>query len=217
MANTNFETAKTFLTHATKKSEEVFTQDGWSAFKANCDSKQWLYLYGFGLNIGKDIVAFGTSTNSSDRVRKASIFNSKLTGKYDRRIDYLMLKQIYGMPRIIVFEAKGLAVDIENELKQSFGQNHCYRGLQGADRKEIASNIVLSFQSTSHYQNLPQSDKVAFEKFLTEIYFAFRKHPLNPKRTFFWGDCLEPGFLKTIDAADLEPVVERVLKVRFYD
>ena len=33
-------------------------------------------------------------SGSSDRIRNSSILNKKLTGKYDRRVDYLMLKKL---------------------------------------------------------------------------------------------------------------------------
>ena len=62
---------------------------------------------------------------------------------------------------------------------------------------------------------LIDADKIEFERFLREVYFAFRTHPRNSKRKFHWGDCLEPGFLRTIGVVELEPVVERVLRVRF--
>ena len=42
------------------------------------------------------------------------------------------------------------------------------------------------------------------------------KHPENPKRTFYYGDCLEPKLLRTINKEYLEPVIEKVLDVIFY-
>ena len=43
------------------------------------------------------------------------------------------------------------------------------------------------------------------------------KHPENPKRTFYYGDCLEPKFMVTINKKYLEPVIESVLDVKFYN
>ncbi len=126
-----------------------------------------------------------------------------------------MLKEIYGMPDIFVFEARNKATDIETDLKNKFGQRHCFRGLLGADRNEMSQNIVEKFMTTSHFVSLSETEKTEFKRFLVSIYFAKRHHPKNPKRTFFWGDCLEPGFLRTIGVPELEPVIERVLRVKF--
>ena len=56
---------------------------------------QFLYLIIWNLNDG--IFSWGTMSGSSDRIRKSSILNKKLTGKYDRRVDYLMLKKVEGL------------------------------------------------------------------------------------------------------------------------
>ena len=48
----------------------------------------------------QDIYSWGTMSGSSNRLRKSSIMNKKLTGKYDRRVDYLMLLKIYGFEKI---------------------------------------------------------------------------------------------------------------------
>ena len=86
---TEFEIAKSFMDARAVRSETVATQERWTAFKAASTLRQWIYLYHFGASKNLDIIAWGTSTNSSDRIRKASIFDPKLTGKYDRRLDYL--------------------------------------------------------------------------------------------------------------------------------
>ena len=41
---------------------------------------------------------------NNNRIRLSSIFNNKLTGKYDRRVDYLMLKKIFGLEKVIIFK-----------------------------------------------------------------------------------------------------------------
>jgi mRNA-degrading endonuclease YafQ of YafQ-DinJ toxin-antitoxin module len=69
-------------------------------------------------------------SGKSNRVRKSSILNRKLTGKYDRRVDYLMLKKIYGLKKVYLFEFLNPLIK-ERELKTIFTQNHCYHGLNG--------------------------------------------------------------------------------------
>ena len=41
----------------------------------------------------QDVFNWGTMSPNNNRIRLSSIFNNKLTGKYDRRVDYLMLKK----------------------------------------------------------------------------------------------------------------------------
>lgn len=79
--------------------------------------------------------------------------------------------------------------------------------------RNISSHDV--FRQTAHYLSLPAAVRSDFEQFISEVSFAFRKHPRNPKRTFYWGDSLDPGFLETIGLKHLEPAVEQALRVRF--
>ncbi|MFC2109339.1 hypothetical protein ACFLSU_02095 [Bacteroidota bacterium] len=162
------------------------------------------------------ILADASGSMASDRVRKSSIFNSKLTGKYDRRVDYLMLKKIYGLPKVYLFEVSDKATKYENYIKDVFCQKHCWHGFLGINREEISREILDEFIGTNHYSKLENSDKVLFNEYLEKVFFTKRKHPINPKRTFCWGDSLEPKFLKTIKMSYLEPVIERVLDVHFY-
>jgi len=70
---------------------------------------------------------------SSNRIRKASLLNSKLTGKYDRLVDYLMLRKIYPDFKICLFKSES-NLELEDELKKKFEQRHCYKGLTGGNR-----------------------------------------------------------------------------------
>ena len=63
---------------------------------------QFLYLIVWNLN--DSIFSWGTMSGSSDRIRNSSILNKKLTGKYDRRVDYLMLKKIESLETIYLFK-----------------------------------------------------------------------------------------------------------------
>ena len=51
--------------------------------------------------------------------------------------------------------------------------------------------------------------------YFNDVFLGNLKHPKNPKRTFFYGDSLEPKFLRTVNKEYLEPVVEKVLDVKF--
>lgn len=128
-----------------------------------------------------------------------------------------MLKVIEGAPDAWVFECRegDDATDIEGALRDRFEQAHCYRGFRGTNRKDISREIHSAFQDTQHYRDLPSATRRHFEQFMTEVFYGFRKHPKSPKRTFYWGDCLEPGFLHTLDLGHLEHAVEAALLVKF--
>ena len=59
------------------------------------------------------------------------------------------------------------------------------------------------------------NDKTLFDEYFNDVFLGKLKHPKNPKRTFFYGDSLEPKFLRTINKEYLELVIEKVLDVKF--
>ena len=164
----------------------------------------------------KNIYNWGTMSVNSDRIRKSSLLNKKLTGKYDRRVDYLMLKKIYGLENAFLFEYNN-PLEKERELKTILNQNHCYFGLKGNNREDISNFIYTEFKKTDWYLKFDDMKKKKFDEFFYKIFLGKLKHPLNSKRTFYYGDCLEPKFLKTIKKEYLEPIVEEFLDVHFYN
>lgn len=189
----------------------IHSNEDWRIFKKSIGQ----YVYFIIWNESLEIFSWGTTSGKSDRIRKSSLLNDKLTGKYDRRVDYLMLKIIYGNPKIYIFEMPEIATKFETFLKQHFNQNHCWMGLKGKDRKEISKGIIQEFKITNHYESLLDKDKEEFENYLNNVFLARRVHPNNPNRTFYWGDSLEPNFLRVINCDHYEEIIERVLKVKF--
>jgi len=55
-----------------------------------------------------------------------------------------------------------------------------------------------------------------FDEFFNDVFLAKLKHPMYTKRKFYYGDSLEPKFLRTIGKEYLEPSVEKILDVNFY-
>lgn len=210
MNNAEFETSRRFLAEESWRSAPIADPAAWRRFKTESQVREWIYLWRF----SEESYAWGTCSNTNDRVRKSSLFEPKLTGKYDRRVDYLMLKLLHGTPKLWAFEAND-ARAIEQRLRVNFGQAHCYRGLPGSDREEISCAIVERFRRSPHYQQLGTATRAGFERYLADVFFARRRHPANPQRTFFWGDSLEPGFLRCIGLEELERPVEETLQVRF--
>jgi hypothetical protein len=173
------------------------------------------YLYLIIWNTNDDIFSWGTMSGSSDRIRKSSILNKKLTGKYDRRVDYLMLKKIMGLENIYLFKTKEKSTIIESKIKTLLNVKSCFYGLNGGNRDEISQNLYSKFKLTNHYISQSETDKKNFDLFFYEIFLGKKRHPENPKRTFFYGDCLEPGFLKKINYGYLESSIENMLDVVF--
>lgn len=200
-----------YLSQHCLSSKLILNNEDWRSFKKS--ESQYVYFIIWDEN--HEIFSWGTTSGKSDRLRKSSLLNSKLTGKYDRRVDYLMLKIIYGNPKIFIFEMPQTATIFETFLKNHFGQLHCWIGLNGKDRNDISKGIIQEFQNTNHFKNLLITDKIEFENFLNNVYFAKRVHPKNPKRTFYWGDSLEPNFLPVINCGHYEQTIEKVLNVKF--
>jgi hypothetical protein len=192
-------------------SKLIQINEEWKSFKKASGQ----YVYFIIWNESAEIFSWGTTSGISDRIRKSSLLNVKLTGKYDRRVDYLMLKIIYGSPKIIVFEMPQKATEYEMFLKHHFCQLHCWNGLAGKDRNEISKGIIQEFKKTNHFTSLFALDQKEFENYLNHVFFAKRVHPKNPKRTFYWGDSLEPNFLPVIGCSHYENTIEKVLKVKF--
>ncbi|MBI2522471.1 MAG: hypothetical protein HYV97_18770 [Bdellovibrio sp.] len=168
-----------------------------------------------------DIYAWGTASDLGQRLRKASVFHQKLSGKYDRRVDYLMLKMIFDLHSVHLFECKNNAISIEQSRRTAIygatAKGACIRGLINSTRAAIATEIYEMFKTTSHYQNnLNAIERKLFDEFVFSFWLAKLKHPTNPARTFYYGDCLEPGFIhRTLARPDLIPVIEKALNVKF--
>lgn len=177
--------------------------------------KESKYLYIIIWSEENEIFSWGTMSRNSDRIRKSSLLNKKLTGKYDRRVDYLMLKKLYPKFKLKVYKTEKSLI-LENHLKQVFNQKHCHKGILGNNRDDISKFIYSLFKDSEHYKIQSESDKILFEEFFMTIFLGKVRHPSNPKRTFYWGDCLEPKFLRRIGQERFEPVIERVLDVNFY-
>lgn len=177
-------------------------------------SKEKKYIY-FIVWSYQDIYSWGTMSGSSNRLRKSSLMNKKLTGKYDRRVDYLMLLKIYGLKKVYLFENEE-PLKYEKMLCDKLSQKHCYHGLAGSNRDEISCNIYSKFKETVWFKQFNKKDVNYFEEFFNKVFMAKLRHPKNPKRTFYYGDSLEPKFLRTIGREYLEPSIEKILDVNFY-
>jgi hypothetical protein len=155
---------------------------------------------------------------NNNRIRKSSIFNRKLSGKYDMRVDYLMLKKIYGIENVTIFKFhnKEEMLFHENHIKTEKSQKFCFSGVEGKNRVEISKNIYTMFKKTDWYEKFDESLKNHFDEFFNDVFMGKLRHPLNPARIFYFGDCLEPKFLRTIDKEHLEKPVEQILDVNFY-
>jgi len=204
----NSEHCLEFLTERSARSVPISEWEEWGELKYT-GTAQWLYIF------SPVICAWGTTSARSDRPRKTSLFHEKLTGKYDRRLDYLLLKRIHGLPAFWVFEPTALeeTVQVEHALKQGLGgQRHFFTGFGHIDRSDISRQIMVDFKNTAHWINLSEETKDYFNQYLNEVYYCFREHPNNPRRKFHFGDSLEPGFLKLCFPDEMPKRSSRPLK-----
>ena len=129
-----------------------------------------------------------------------------------------MLKKIYGLDKVFIFKFNTDEDSRfhENFIKQKKKQKHCFSGIEGVNRDEISKNIYSMFKKTDWFKKFDESSKNLFDEFFYDVFLGKIKHPENPKRTFYYGDCLEPKFLRTINKTYLEDPVEKILDVHFY-
>ncbi|MEO5971154.1 MAG: hypothetical protein ABIQ95_14595 [Bdellovibrionia bacterium] len=186
-------------------------------FVGEAAHKAWVYVILFSEQDW--IYSWGTASGRGDRLKKTGLLHPKLTGKYDRRGDYLMLKAIYGPPIFTVFEIEN-AVEAEQERRLQIYRGKrmgsCFRGFLSDDRDSITIEVFEKFKTTARYQDLEDTQQRIFEEFIVKFYLAKLRHPVNLNRTFYYGDCLEPHFLaRTLSRPDIEEVVALALNVEF--
>lgn len=164
----------------------------------------------------EEVFNWGTMSPNSNRVRKSSVLNNFLTGKYDRRVDYLMFHKIYGLETVNIFKfnSKDDSRFHEEKIRLSKNQRHCFSGIEGKNRDEISKNIYLMFKQTKWYNKLDSKLKIQFDEFFYDVFLGNLKHPRR-NVSFKHGDVLEPRFLRTIGKEYLEPVIEQVLDVKY--
>ncbi len=142
--------ALALLTKGSLKAVQVLSWDHWVRFKKESSYREWVYYARF----GPEVFAWGTASKDGNRLRASSLFHEKLTGKYDRRVDYLMLKGCYGRPDVWVFEARD-ARRLESQLKERVGNAYCYGGLLADDRKAVSLAIFEQVKTTRQWLNQP--------------------------------------------------------------
>lgn len=174
----------------------VTSPEDWRAFKRESRKREWVYLYRF----SSTRFAWGTSTRTNDRLRAAGMLESVpvVRGKYDRRVDFLMLRLIHGrMPDVWVAEAKRSARAVERAMMEHFHQSHCYRGLaRDCCRRSMAEGLLDEFRRTSHWKSLSGRTRRLFSEYMKTVFF--RRPPLRNSKgvAFRFGDTLEPGFVR---------------------
>lgn len=117
-------------------------------------------------------------------------------------------------PACWLFEYACSSTIIEQALKSEFKQSHCFGGIAGANRDEISSEIYRDFKITTNWKQLSANEQQLFDDYFKNIFSAKLNHPTR-KVSFHYGDTLEPKFLRDIGRADLEPVIEKALTVKF--
>jgi len=205
------EVAHSFLVEQCVRCVHVRDWQNWCAFRSSSKHQNWVYFVRF----GETLFAWGTASGKGERLRATSLFHETLRGKYDRRVDYLMLKLLHGEPEVWVFEVED-ARRVEGLLRARVGHRYCFGGIEATDRREVSKLIFCNLQKTVHWQEQSSETQRLFLRYLNEVYFAGVSHPEDESRTFHFGDSLEPGFIeRTLGKPELIPAIEAVLRVRF--
>ena len=120
-----------------------------------------------------------------------------------------MLKKIYGLDKVFIFKFKNDQDSRYHEsvIKQKKNQKHCFSGIQGSNRDEISRTIYSMFKKTNWFDKFDEDLKNLFDEFFNDVFIGKLKQPTNPRRAFYYGDCLEPKFLRTIEKKYLEDPV----------
>jgi hypothetical protein len=164
--------------------------------------------------------AFGTASKDGRKLKNSGLFQRKLTGKYDRRGEYLMLRQIYGSAhQIRLFEIEDARKSEGERVREICGDNAsggtCLSGFAVHDRDSIVREIFDRFKMTVRYRHLFPRHARLFEEFIYDFYLAKLKHP-HRNASFHHGDCMEPNFLgRTLARNDIEEAVALALDVEF--
>jgi hypothetical protein len=131
-----------------------------------------------------------------------------------------MLRAICGTPQIDAFEYK---IDAKRPEKEWLAHVHggttraaCIVGLKAATREGMTREIFEMFKCTERWHRATLEDQLGFTEFIEQVYLARLRHPKDLTRKFYYGDCMEPRFLRTIGKGELEGPIERLLDVRFY-
>ena len=184
------------------RSIKFTTEEDVKKFIKSSTTKDHIYLYRFG-----DVFAWGTGIG---RVRKTSLFNNRFTGKYNRRIIYLMLEKLYGLSESYLFEFDSKATIVEKEIKDNFSQNFCIKGFKGNNLQEISQNIFNEFKENNLSNDL-------FDDYFNNVHQNNMKHISSNgnKLSFAHGDSSEPTFLCKYrpDLTHLIPGIEKAFNI----
>ena len=169
------------------------------------ENKQpYLYLISWNENTELEFGAWGKSSGKSKRLRKAMVFDTELTGKYDRRVDYLIAKRLWGSPAISIFSIAnmGSALRLEQEIGSAVVHPnrkipHCFychtEANIPASRSDVSEKLLNLFRQNG-FGGAPQNSVTAFIRYWDEVFLRPKEQRIG-NRTFCYGDSLEPKYL----------------------
>ena len=203
-----------FLKSKSMRHADVVSWNDCKAFFSTPQVKEWIYLIKF----SETIFSWGTASGDGDRLKKTGLLQEKLVGKYDRKVDYLMLRAVHGVPLITIFEVPN-AVAVEQERRAFYygrtSKGSCMRGFKEYERDKIAREVYGLFKTTAIFVALNENERNLLEDFVNNYWLAKLKHPRR-KASFYYGDCLEPNFLdRELGRHDFIPLLEKIFSVKF--
>ena len=177
----------------------ITSADDLRAFPSQ-NNQHYLYLISWEEEL--EFGAWGTSSNPKRRLRNAMVFHDGLTGKYDRRVDYLIARRLWGYPIIRIFSIvnKDSALRLEQEIGTHVVHpnrpeiEHCFYCHTENDipaSRQLVSQRLLNLFEQDGFNRAPPDNVTAFMCYWNYIFLRPDEQPNG----FRNGDSLEPRYL----------------------
>jgi hypothetical protein len=201
------------LREASSRSTTLATEQEWANWVERATYREWVYLITWSTK--PLLFTFGSTGGDGRRLRYSGVFNSVLIGKPEYRVDYIMMRKIFGAGSIEIFEYDRPTDDRVNQVLKKLNLTHPWYGIKANEPGDLTKSIYVGFKHSKHWRDQTDEVKKLFDEYMNDVYFAKLKHPRNENRHYYWGETVDAEFLELIDKAHLIPAVEKVLGLEF--
>jgi hypothetical protein len=201
------------LRESCSRSATVMTEAEWLNWVERSGSREWLYVVRWSEN--PLMFTFGSTGGDGRRLRFSGVFNSVLVGRPDYRVDFIMMRKIFGPPKIEIFEYNRPTDDRYNQIMRKLNLKHPWYGIKAEVAGDLTKSIYVGFKHSKFWKSLDKETQNLFDEYMTDVYFGRLKHPRNATRQCNWGDTVDAEFLELVNKAHLIPAIEKVLELEF--
>ena len=211
--STAIKITRDLLREACLKSIQIRTETEWTDLVEKAGNCEWVFLISWSSQPA--LFCWGTTAAEGKRLRFSGALNPNIIGTYEYRVDFFMLKKIFGPPTIEIFQYDRNSEQKAELIKRRMGVTHPWYGINAKEAGDITKVVYANFQKTKHWLGLDDKVRSRFQQYMTDVYFAKRVHPRNPKRHYHYSDSLDFDFLNTIGLDDLTTSIETALECKF--